>query len=338
METYYLMRILVTGASGFIGSHLSRALLAAGHQVRALLRPTSDTSLIDDLELEIHIGDLDDAESLIAASRRIEVIYHCGAYVGGWRDRERMINSHIQGTENVLHAAKSCGVRRVIYTSSVAALGIPEHPTPGSAETIPFMDETHRWNLDKATWPYGYAKDQAEARVRHAAEEGLEGIILNPSAVFGPGDKNMVSSAIVYYMARGWIPPVPPGGINVVHIDDVVRGHLAALEVGTSGERYILGGENLTLKEILHTIASVVGRKPPRWAISAARLESFAGLADFLHRTFGFPIRGHILRLVGHYFYYDLQKSARVFNTPPPISFHHAVEAAFHWYQTAGFL
>jgi dihydroflavonol-4-reductase len=124
----------------------------------------------------------------------------------------------------------------------------------------------------------------------------------------------------------------------VVHIDDVVRGHVAALEHAASGERYILGGENLTLQEIIITIANVVERKPPRWTISSAWLESLAGLADFLHRTTRFPIRGHILRLVGYYFYYDLQKSTKAFDLPQPISFHRAAEAAFHWYQTAGFL
>ena len=331
------MNILVTGATGFIGSHLCRALVEQGHHVRALHRPTSSLALLEDLPVELVQGDLFEPDSLTLAARDIEVVYHCGGRVGSWTDAEEMGASHFSGTKNILSAAQQCGVRRFIHTSSVAALGIPEYAAD-SNETLPIMDESHSWNYTAEEWPYGYAKHRAEEEVRSAAVDGLEAIILNPASVFGAGDKNLASSAIVMHMARGLRPPIPPGGLNVIHIDDVIDGHIAALENGGSGERYILGGENITFEKLLTTVAEVVGSPFPRWHIPGWALRRLSTPAELLGRILGIPLRGHIFRLAGHHFYYDRRKAQRELHLPTPRSYRSAVEDAFAWYRDNGFI
>jgi dihydroflavonol-4-reductase len=326
------MRVLVTGSSGFIGSHLCRVLLAKGYATRALIRPTSSLALIENLGLDLAIGDLMDPFSLENAMHDIEIVIHCGAEVGGWQDRESMVASHITGTENVLRAAVRSGVRRLLYTSSVAALGVPDHPPPGEGP-VP-IDESHPWNYDPDVWPYGYAKHCAEELVRQACTEGLEALILNPAAVIGPGDKNLVASAIVYHMGRGRRPPIPPGGLNVVHIDDVAAGYLSAIKHGRSGERYILGGENITFEDFLQEIARVIGARPLHLRLPAWVFSSLAGLIDQLQPIFNLPVRGHMLRMAGRYFYYDIGKTQRELGVFPTRSTREAIRAAHDWYQT----
>ncbi len=331
------MNILVTGSTGFVGSNLCRALAEQGHRVRALHRPASSLALLEGIPLELVQGDLFEPDSLALAARDIEVVYHCGGRVGSWTDAEEMGASHVVGTRNILSAARQCGVRRFIHTSSVAALGVPKRAAETN-ETLPIMDESHSWNYTAKGWPYGYAKHRAEEEVWSAAADGLDTIILNPASVFGAGDKNLTSSAIVMHMARGRRPPIPPGGLNVIHIDDVVAGHIAALEHGASGERYILAGENLTLERLLITVAEVVGAPRPRWRIPNWALRRLSRPAELFGRILGVPLRGHTFRLAGLYFYYDSRKAQRELRLPTPRSHRSAVEDAFAWYRDNGFL
>lgn len=331
------MNILVTGATGFIGSHLCWALVEQGHHVRALHRPSSSLALLEGVPAELVQGDLFELDSLTLAAGDMDVVFHCGGRVGSWTNAEEMAASHVTGTRNILSAAQQCGVRRFIHTSSVAALGIPECAAD-SKETLPIMDESHSWNYTAEEWPYGYAKHRAEEEVRRAAADGLEAIILNPASVFGAGDKNLASSAIVMHMARGRRPPIPPGGINVIHIDDVIAGHIAALENGVPGERYILGGENITLEQLLTTVAEVVGAPLLRWHIPGWALRRLSNPAELLGRILGIPLRGHIFRLAGLHFYYDNRKSRQVLNIPAPRPHRSAVKDAFAWYRDNGFL
>lgn len=331
------MNILVTGATGFVGSHLCRALVEQGHRVRALHRPTSSLALLKGIPAELVEGDLFEPDSLALAARDIDIVYHCGGRVGSWTDAEEMAASHVEGTHNILSAARQCGARRFIHTSSVAALGLPERATETS-DTLPIMDESHAWNFTAEEWPYGYAKHRAEEEVRSATTEGFNTIILNPASIFGAGDKNLASSAIVMHMARGRRPPIPPGGLNVIHIDDVVAGHLAALEKGESGERYILGGENITHKQLLTTVAEVVGAPRPRWHIPGWALRPLSRPAELLGRIMGIPLRGHMLRLAGLHFYYDSRKAQRELLVPAPRKHRSSIEDAYIWYRDNGFL
>jgi dihydroflavonol-4-reductase len=324
------MRVLITGATGFIGSHLCRALAKAGYTTRALIRSTSSLSLIEDLDLDLAVGDLMDPGSLEAAMRGIEVVIHCGAEVGGWRDRESMVASHIVGTENILNALARSDARRLLYTSSVAALGVPD-PAPSGQDPVP-MDEHHQWNYDPDDWAYGYAKHCAEQTVLKATATGLDALILNPAAVIGAGDKNLVASAIVYHMGRGLRPPIPPGGLNVVHIEDVVAGYVAAIEHGRSGERYILGGENVGFEAFLQEIASVVGTSPLRVRLPRRFFNRIAGVIDYLQPILKFPVRGHLFRMAGRHFYYDTTKASVELGLSSTRTTRESIQAAHDWY------
>ncbi len=328
------MNVLVTGATGFIGSHLCRALSGAGHRVRALHRTTSPLFLLSGLPVDPVAGDLFDQASLESAMTGVEIVFHCAGKVALWHKSENMSASHVQGTRAVMQAALRAGVSRVVYTSSVAALGIPERNATGREDTIPLMDERHSWSGPANRWPYGYAKHLAENEVRAVADAGLEVVIVNPSAVFGAGDLNLIAGGVIWYIAQGRLPLLNlPGGLNAVHIDDVVAGHLAALEYGRNGERYILGGENLTHARLLETIARVTGRRPPRWAAPLPLLHAAASLADWTPRLLSLPIQPHLLRLAGVYFYYDTRRALSELNLPEPKPVERAVEEAYAWYR-----
>jgi dihydroflavonol-4-reductase len=324
-------RVLVTGATGFIGSHLCRALLGVGYTTRALIRPNSSLALIHDLDLELVVGNLMQPESLDMAMEDVEIVIHCGAEVGGWKDRKSMVASHIGGTENILQAVKRSGVRRLLYTSSVAALGVPDPTSPGQEPVL--IDERHQWNYDPDEWPYGYAKHCAEHAVLEAVASGVNALILNPAAVIGPGDKNLVASAVVYHMGRGLKPPIPSGGINIVHVDDVIDGYLAAIDRGRPGERYILGGENIEFKPFLQLIAKTVGSAPLRVKVPHWVFNSLAGVIDALEPILKLPVRGHLLRMVGRHFFYDITKAATELGVSPKKSTSEAIQAAHHWYR-----
>ncbi|MFC2043103.1 NAD-dependent epimerase/dehydratase family protein, partial [Chloroflexota bacterium] len=260
------MLALVTGSTGFIGSHLCRALTAAGHEVRAFHRPNSSLLLLGNLDVEHCIGDVTQPDSLADSLKDVEVVFHTAAKLGIPRDPDLMYAVTVGGTRNVLNAAKTSGVRRVIHTSTVAALGVPEKPHIIHI-TPPAMDENHTWNFPPKWWPYGHSKYLAEMEVQNAVANGLDAVIVNPALVIGAGDINRVGGNVIIKAAQGILIAAPPGGLNVVHIDDVVRGHLAAHESGRVGERYILGGQNLGHMKFLQIVADVVGVQGPRAAV-----------------------------------------------------------------------
>jgi dihydroflavonol-4-reductase len=326
--------VLVTGASGFIGSSLCRALAQEGHRVRAFHRPTSNLLCLDGVPVEHALGDILDPTTLRAAVDGVEVVYHTAAEMGAWTDPLANRRSHISGTRNVLDACRAAGVRRFVHTSSVAALGLPDQ-VPGGWLPI---DETHPWNLPEGRWRYGYAKYQVELEVVREASQGLDAVIVNPSAVFGAGDLYRASSGIIPLMARGaWLPGVV-GGLNVVHIDDVVAGHLAAARHGRRGERYILGGENLSIARLLAITAEVVGRKPSHLILPAALVRAASGAARRLEGWLRLPIGGELLTLAGHDFFYDLSKARSELGLPMPKPFWLAAEQALAWYREHGLL
>lgn len=324
------MNILVTGATGFIGSHLCRALTHAGHRVTALVRPSSNRSILRDLATKFAVGDLFESDSLLKAMNGIEVVYHCGGMVARWAKPQAMIASHIEGTANIVEAAVACGVRRFIHTSSVAALGVPAI-RPKSPSDISLLDESHQWNYDAQIWPYGYGKHIAEQAVLAAVEKGLEAVILNPAAVFGARDVHRADTSIVARLSRRSLPVTLPGGLNVVHIQDVVDAHLAALSLGQSGQRYILGGQNLTMREFMTTIAEVSGNPPPRLTIPLGLVQPVARLILWMRRSEAIAIRTEMLHLAGYYFYYDITKARMAFGLKDPRPFSSAVKEFLDW-------
>ncbi|MEM7221903.1 MAG: hopanoid-associated sugar epimerase [Pseudomonadota bacterium] len=253
------MTTLVTGATGFVGAAVARHLLAAGQAVRALARPGSDRRNLAGLEVEICEGDLLDAQTLKAAVRGCDTLYHVAADYRLWvPEPARIYKINVEGSCDLLRAAGEAGVARMVYTSSVATLGL--YKDGRSA------DETTPVALGDMIGHYKRSKFLAEQEVHKLiADERLPVVIVNPSTPIGPRDiKPTPTGRMILEAAAGRMPAFVDTGLNVVHVDDVAAGHLLACEKGEIGERYILGGTNMTLAEILREIAALVGRRPPR--------------------------------------------------------------------------
>jgi dihydroflavonol-4-reductase len=251
--------ILVTGASGFLGSAIVRHLLQAGREVRVLVRPTSPRINVAGLPVETMEGDLRDATSLARAMAGIQFVFHVAADYRLWaRNPQDIVHSNVEGTRNLMNAALHAGIERIVYTSSVATL---KSRLDGGAS-----DEKFRLDPHAAVGAYKYSKVVAERLVdAMVAEHDLPAVIVNPSTPIGPRDvRPTPTGRIIVEAAAGRMPGYVDTGLNLVHVDDVAAGHLAALEKGRRGERYILGGENVLLGDMLREIARQVGRPPPR--------------------------------------------------------------------------
>ncbi|MGB9330959.1 MAG: hopanoid-associated sugar epimerase [Steroidobacteraceae bacterium] len=275
------MRALVTGATGFVGSAVARALLREGWQVRTLVRENSNRRNLERLEVETVAGDLSNRSSLEHAVAGCEALFHVAAdYRLGARNPQELYRTNVEGTRNVLNASRIGGVERVVYTSSVATIGIPADGSPGS-EATPVA-------LSDMIGHYKRSKFLAEQVARDAAQAGGSVVIVNPSTPVGPGDvKPTPTGRMVLDAAAGRMPAYVDTGLNIVHVDDVAAGHLLALHHGRDGERYILGGDDMTLREILVEIARIVGRSPPRIRLSSAALLPVAYAAEAVGRLTG---------------------------------------------------
>lgn len=321
---------LVTGATGFIGSALCRALLDRGYKVRALHRASSSLVALQDLPVERSVGDILNPESLTPAMRGIDLVFHTATQSAYVRRPEIVLETTVDGTRNILLAAIESGVRRVVYTSSIAAMGAPPEGE--------LLTEQHTFNLPPKRFLYGYAKRQAEIEVLKLAARGLDVVIVNPTIALGPGDVNVISGLLVTEAARGWGFFWLEGGMNTVHIDDVVAGHLAAADKGRTGDRYILGGENLTIREVFTTVNEIVGRRPPWLKIPSQLIGPLARAIDLLSPLLNLSINSGQLLLGQHYPYCDLSKAQRELGLSDPKSFRQAVQDAYDWYREHGFL
>ncbi len=326
------MRILVTGASGFIGAALCRVLCARGHEVSAFHRPTSNLKLLEDLPVAHVLGDLTQPASLESAVAGMDAIFHAGAQLGS-APTARMYAVTVEGTRALLQAALEARVSRFIHTSSAAALGVPAAEVEGRRM---LMDETHAWNYRPDYWPYGYAKYLAELEVQKAVARGLEAVIVNPSVVLGAGDIYRQTSSIVVQTARRRIPVMIEGGLNVVHLEDVVAGHLAAWERGRPGERYLLTGENLSVPDFIRKIAAVAGVPAPTLYFPAGLARRAAGLLKLLKPYLHLAVTPEQLRQAGQYFYFDNRWSRKTLDLPDPRPAEEAIQAAYAWFKSSG--
>lgn len=276
------MRALVTGGTGFVGGRLARLLREAGHEVRTTGRPGDPTDGLDGLGCEHLACDLLDAAATRAAVRGVEAVFHVAAMVTFAPELyARQMAVNVEGTRLLLEAARAAGVRRLVYTSTVNTLGIPPVGSVGD-ESTPF---------DWGRWRLGYmdSKKAAEDLVLAAARADLDAVCVLPGTMFGPGDRFFSAGTYVREGARGRLLLAPPGGTTVVHVDDVARGHLLALERGRRGGRYVLGGEAVSYRTLFTWIAEEVGRRPPLGTLPSLPLRLGGRAGDAL-RALGLPI------------------------------------------------
>jgi dihydroflavonol-4-reductase len=327
------MKALVTGATGFVGAAVARALLKNQWQVRVLARKGSDRRNLKELAVDVVEGDLTDASSLQRASQGCEALFHVAAdYRLGARDPSQLYRANVDGTRNVLDAARRSGVQRIVYTSSVATIGIPGDGKPG--------DEQTPNSIENMIGHYKRSKYLAEEVVREAAREGLSVVIVSPSTPVGPGDlKPTPTGQLVLDAAAGRMPAYVDTGLNIVHVDDVANGHLFAYERGKAGERYILGGQDMSLREILGMIAGQVGRAPPRVRLPYGVVLPIAYLAEGFAKLTGRSGRITLegVRMSRKLMFFSSAKAVRElgYGWRPPAQ---AFEDAIRWFRENGLL
>ena len=265
----------MTGGTGFVGSAVARSLLARGYAVTALVRPSSVLANLDGLDLTLAQGDMRDTASVQAAANGARYLFHVAADYRLWaRDPEEIVRANREGTQAVMQAALAAGVERVVYTSSVATLGAkPDQDI--ADETCPLTEQT-------AIGAYKRSKVAAERLVeRMVRDQGLPAVIVNPSTPIGPRDiKPTPTGRIIVEAANGKMPAFVDTGLNLAHVDDVAEGHLLALEKGRIGERYILGGQDVSLRQLLSEIAALVGRKAPTVNLPRGPLYPLAAITE----------------------------------------------------------
>ena len=277
--------VLVTGATGLLGSTLVRRLLEKGRQVRIFRRETSTLDLLEGVShaVDHFTGEIDDPLALMEAMTGVEEVYHAAAFIGfgGGRERQQLFRVNVDGTAAVVNTALAAGVRRLVHTSSMAAFGRPDRPDG-------IIDETMEWQRSKANSTYAYTKYLSEMEVRRGLAEGLDAVIVNPALIFGVGRPDDNTRRIVDRIRTERLPAMSSGGTNVVDVEDVADGMMRAMERGRTGERYFLGSENLSWKSIIRTFAAAFDVRPPKFTLSARPATALAYASEaaaFVLRT-----------------------------------------------------
>jgi dihydroflavonol-4-reductase len=324
--------ILVTGASGFLGAAIANSARAAGYPVRVLIRTSSPRTNIHRHD-EVVIGDLRDRESMTAALHGVRFLLHAAADYRLWAPSpDDILRNNVDGTRTLMEEALRAGVERIVYTSSVATIGLRAGEPSDEARALP---------ADKAVGAYKKSKVMAERLVDDMVKNaGLPAVIVNPSTPIGPRDiKPTPTGRIIVEAARGRMPGFVDTGLNLVHVDDAAAGHLAALRRGRIGERYILGGENVHLGTMLADIAQIVGRRPPRLRLPIAAIYPFAWGAELWAGWSGrqpFATRDGLRMARQHMFYSDAKARRDLGYVSRP--YREGIADAISWFRQAGYL
>ena len=325
-------RVLVTGASGFVGSAVALALIEAGMQVRVLARASSATRNLEGLAAERVIGDMRDPVSMGQAMDGVRYLFHVAADYRLWApDPGDIMRANVEGARATMEAALAAGVERIVYTSSVATLSLKDASAP--------VDETAPSTVEGAVGVYKKSKVASERLVeRMIADHGLPAVIVNPSTPIGPRDvKPTPTGRVIVEAATGKVPAFVDTGLNLAHVDDVARGHLLAMERGRIGERYILGGQDVALRDMLADIAALVGRKPPTVALPRGPLYPLAVAAELAARVTGKEpfLTVDALKMSRHHMFFTSAKAERELGyTARP--YREALADAIAWFRSAG--
>jgi len=326
------MTTLVTGAAGFLGSHVARQLVARGDDVRVLLRVSSSNRAISDLSLEYVTGDLRDASSLERAMAGAQRVFHVAADYRLWAKRSRDIyDSNVGGTRNLLAAAKKAGVEQLIYTSTVATIAVDRPESPNE-----FTDA----KLEEMVGHYKRSKWMAEQEVLKAAKEGLPVIVAMPTTPVGPWDwKPTPTGKIILDFLNGKMPGYVETGLNFVGVEECAAGHLLVAEKGKIGERYLLGAENLTLKQLLDSLARITGLAAPAMKIPHGLALGVAYVESAFSRLIGkepqIPVEG--VKIAQHMMFVDCSRAKKELGfAPSPVA--GALERAVKWYRENGYV
>ncbi|HXN24171.1 MAG TPA: hopanoid-associated sugar epimerase [Candidatus Dormibacteraeota bacterium] len=326
------MTTLVTGASGFLGSHVARQLVARGDAVRVLVRASSQLRAIEGLPVEKTQGDLRDAASLDRALHGVSRVFHVAADYRLWaRNPQDIYESNVTGTKNLLEASRRAGVKQFIYTSTVATIAV-DRPSLPSEDT--------ESELDEMVGHYKRSKWLAEQEALAAAQRGLPVIVVSPTTPVGPGDwKPTPTGKIILDFLNGKMPGYVETGLNFVGVEDAAAGHLLAAQLGKVGQRYLLGGENFTLKQLLDILSRITGRPAPRLKIPHRAALAFAFAENAFSRLCGrepqIPVEG--VKIARHMMFVDCSKAQRELNfVASPVAA--ALERAVRWYEANGYV
>jgi dihydroflavonol-4-reductase len=326
------MKVFVTGGTGFVGANLIRALLAQGNQVKALVRDSSTLKNLTGLDVEQVNSDLND-EKLSVYLQGCDALFHVAAHYSLWRtETERLYQSNVLGTRNILAAAREAGVGRTVYTSSVAAIGVPADGR--------VADETYQSSPEKLIGEYKKSKYWAEQEAHKAIQGGQDIVIVNPSTPVGPWDiKPTPTGDIILRFLRRQMPAYLNTGLNLIDVRDVVQGHILALAKGQTGERYILGHQNLTLKEILTLLSEITGMPAPQRTVPYWLPLTVAWIEEYCLAPLGkaptVPVAG--VKMAKQNMFYRADKSVRDLGLPQtPIRT--ALEDAVEWFQSHGYV
>ena len=326
--------VLLTGATGFVGSAIARSLLDSGYGVRALVRPSSVRNNLAGLDLETYDGDIGDQAALVRAMNGARYVVHAAAdYRLFARDPDALVRTNVEGTRNVMQAALRAGCERVIYTSSVATIAARTEPVA--------VDESTPLDERDAIGAYKRSKVVAERLVQAMVErERLPAVIVNPSTPIGPRDiRPTPTGRVIVEAASGRLPAFVETGMNLVHVDDVARGHVEALINGRIGERYILGGDNVPLVTLLSEIARLTGRRAPRWTLPRLPLYPLAAAAEAVARiTSREPLLTRDgLRMSRHWMFFTSAKAERElgYRARPYVE---GLRDAIAWFREAGYV
>ncbi len=326
------IKAFVTGGTGFIGANLVRLLLKEGYEVRALVRPQSNLENLKNLDIEIVKGDLNDI-NLSEKIRGCHILFHVAAHYSLYQaDRDQLYESNVLGTRSILKAAKQANVERIVYTSSVAAIGVGQHGE--------IVNESHQSPVNKLVGHYKKSKYWAEQEAKKAIANGQDIVIVNPSTPIGPLDiKPTPTGEIILRFLRRQMPAYVDTGLNIIDVRDVAQGHLLALEKGETGERYILGNKNLSLKALLEELSLLTGLKAPQQTLPLWLPLTVAWVEETLLSPLGkkpsIPIDG--VKMSKQPMYYDPSKAINELGLPSsPIK--NALQDAISWFNNNGYV